>query len=84
MRNAAQLLASLLGAIVHDFNHPGTNNTHEVKIGSRLAVLHSDASVLEHHHLASSFTVLKTKGTDVLTCLTSEQVMQAPKRRHTS
>ena len=33
-----QLLGSLLGAIVHDFNHPGTTNAHEVKLGSSLAV----------------------------------------------
>jgi hypothetical protein len=25
-----QLLAALLGAVVHDFNHPGTSNAHEV------------------------------------------------------
>eukprot|EP00966_Prymnesium_polylepis_P171771 3972534-Prymnesium_polylepis.1 len=27
-----QVLALLLGAIIHDFNHPGTSNAHEVKV----------------------------------------------------
>ena len=27
-----QLLALFLGAIIHDFNHPGTSNAHEVKV----------------------------------------------------
>ena len=30
---------------------PGTNNAHEAKLHSQLAILHSDSSVLEHHHL---------------------------------
>ena len=46
-----QLLASLIAAIIHDFNHPGTNNAHEVKIQSARALTYSDQSVLERHHL---------------------------------
>lgn len=107
-----QLLAALLGAVVHDFNHPGTSNAHEVapspppptlpphphpvpppraprcapprlpisqsparqiKIHSRLAIVYSDQSVLEQHHLASAFAVLHTPGTDLLSGLTTEE-----------
>ena len=104
-----QLLAALLGALVHDFNHPGTSNAHEValppppprrrrpaprsslrstsppnlsisqsrarqiKIHSRLAIVYSDQSVLEQHHLASAFAVLHTPGTDLLSGLTTEE-----------
>jgi hypothetical protein len=67
-----ELLATLLGAIVHDFNHPGTSNTHEVKGQSPLAVTYSDQSVLEYHHMWASFTVLQTKGFDILSGLSLE------------
>jgi len=68
-----QLLAALLGAVVHDFNHPGTSNAHEIKVHSRLAILYSDQSVLEQHHLASAFAVLHTPGTELLSGLTAEE-----------
>ena len=67
-----QLLAALVGALIHDFNHPGTSNAHEIKLGSLLALTYSDQSVLERHHLASSFAVLKTKGFDILSGLSME------------
>jgi len=69
----AQLLGVLLGAIVHDFNHPGTTSAHEVKLGSSLAITYSDQSVLEFHHLWASFTVFKTSGLDILSGLSTEE-----------
>jgi len=61
-----QLLATLLGALVHDYNHPGTTNAHEVKVNSQRAICYSDQSILERHHLASAFTVLNDKRFAVL------------------
>lgn len=46
-----EVLAAIIGAICHDFNHPGTNNSFEVKLGTERSVRHSDTSVLERHHL---------------------------------
>ena len=70
------LLAGLLAAIVHDFNHPGTNNAFEVKIASPLAVRHSDDSVLERHHLAAAFEILYRKEYDVLEALDGDERKQ--------
>lgn len=56
--SALQCFAGLFGAAVHDFNHPGTNNAHEIKRDSSLALRYHDDSVLECHHLASTFTAL--------------------------
>lgn len=67
-----QLLAAFIGALIHDFNHPGTTNAHETKMQSLLALTYSDQSVLERHHLASAFAVLKTKGYDILSGLSLE------------
>lgn len=59
-----QLLAAIIGAIVHDFNHPGTNNGHEVRARTERARTHAD-SVLERHHLHSTFTLLATPAFDL-------------------
>ena len=68
-----QLFALLLGAVVHDYNHPGTSNAHEVKMRTKLAMIYSDQSVLEQHHLASAFAVIHSHGTDVLSGLKAEE-----------
>jgi len=59
-----ELLAALVGAFVHDFNHPGTNNNHEVRAGTERALTHTDA-ILERHHLHSTFTLLATPAFDL-------------------
>jgi hypothetical protein len=59
-----ELLAALVGAFVHDFNHPGTNNRHEVRAGTERALTHTDA-ILERHHLHSTFTLLATPAFDL-------------------
>ena len=75
--NPVELIALLMAAAVHDFNHPGTNNGHEVKMVSELALLHSDQSVLERHHIASAFSVMHARGCDMLASLTNEQFRKA-------
>ena len=67
-----QLFAAFIGALIHDFNHPGSTNAHEIKTGSFLALTYSDSSVLERHHLASSFAVMRTKGYDILSGLSPD------------
>ena len=60
------ILAALIGAMVHDFHHPGSSNAHEIKVCSRLAVTYSDRSPLESSHLASAFALLNCDGLNVL------------------
>lgn len=53
-----ELFTVMLSALVHDVDHPGTNNDFEVKTSSRLALLYNDNSCLENHHLALTFNIL--------------------------
>jgi len=54
-----EMLAFIVGAAAHDHGHPGVNNGLLTKIGHPLAIDHNDQSVLENHHAASTFHVLR-------------------------
>jgi len=67
-----EVLAGLLSAIVHDYKHPGTTNAHEIKMRSQLSTRYSDQSVLERHHIASSFDVMLDPKNSLLGGLTED------------
>ena len=68
-----ELLSALVGAMVHDFNHPGTNNAHEGRLSTERALVHSDQSVLERHHLQSAFALLQHKPCDLFEPLSADE-----------
>ena len=49
--------ATLVGAVVHDFKHPGRNNTFLAAVSDDEAIRFSDDSVNERMHLAEVFKV---------------------------
>ena len=51
----------LLAACCHDFEHPGFNNLFLIETGNELAVRYNDVSVLENHHVASSFALISNE-----------------------
>ena len=53
------VLALLLAASVHDFEHPGLTADHLVAVGHPWALLYNDRAVLEQHHLAEAFALLR-------------------------
>ncbi|KAJ3121466.1 cAMP-specific 3',5'-cyclic phosphodiesterase 4D [Nowakowskiella sp. JEL0407] len=50
-----EIFAGMIAAIGHDIDHPGLNNQFLVKSRDELAVLYSDVSVNEYHHIAHIF-----------------------------
>lgn len=52
-------LALLLAGLCHDVDHPGVNNAYESNALTPLAIQYNDASVLEHHHAAVMFELLR-------------------------
>ena len=56
--SAIETFAALMAAVIHDFQHPGTTNQHEIRKNSPLALQYHDESVLESHHLAKAFAAL--------------------------
>lgn len=52
------MFAMLVGALGHDLDHPGTNNSFQVQAMTDIAVTYNDQSVLEMHHAAVLFRIL--------------------------
>ena len=67
-----EMAAAVFGALIHDFNHPGSNNAHEVRTRTSRSITHSDASVLERHHLHSAFTLLMHGPVDIFAQMAAE------------
>ena len=70
--NPVELFSAIFAALTHDLGHTGHNNAFHVATGSELAVLYSDQSVLEMHHLASAFKLLQEPEAALLANLSSE------------
>jgi hypothetical protein len=66
------IFSAIIGAVIHDFNHPGTTNAHESRALTDRAVCHSDISTLEAHHLHSTFTLLRQPGLDIFESMKTE------------
>ena len=47
-----------VAALCHDADHPGLNNNFQINSLSPLALRYNDASVLENHHAAVSFSLI--------------------------
>ncbi|KAK1929938.1 cAMP-specific 3' [Phytophthora citrophthora] len=55
-----EALSLLVAALGHDADHPGNDNQFEVDSNSALALCYNDISVLENHHAATTFAVLRS------------------------
>ncbi|OQV21294.1 Calcium/calmodulin-dependent 3',5'-cyclic nucleotide phosphodiesterase 1C [Hypsibius exemplaris] len=68
-----EIFASLIGAIIHDYEHTGTTNNFHVQSRSNLAMLYNDRSVLENYHLSASFALMLKDEHNILANLTKEE-----------
>jgi cAMP-specific phosphodiesterase 4 len=69
----ADIFALFLAAIVHDLEHPGTNNVYQVNAETPLAIRYNDISVLENHHSAKAFEVFSKPGCNITALLSTAQ-----------
>ncbi|XP_037917818.1 calcium/calmodulin-dependent 3',5'-cyclic nucleotide phosphodiesterase 1-like isoform X5 [Hermetia illucens] len=68
-----EIFATLLAALIHDYEHTGTTNNFHVMSGSETAMLYNDRAVLENHHVSAAFRVLKEDDCNVLANLSREE-----------
>ncbi len=57
---------------VHDFDHRGFNNAFEVNSKSELAIRYNDASVLENHHVAATFAIMRQEDCNIFSNCSDE------------
>jgi hypothetical protein len=68
-----ELFAGLIAGAVHDFDHPGLNNNFHSRTGAYLATLYNDRSILESHHLACTFELVRHPRYNIFATLSDEQ-----------
>ena len=66
-----QVCATLIGAMVHDTDHPGVMNNFLIATRHPLAVLYNHRSVLENHHIATAMALTSRPELDWLTPLSA-------------
>ncbi|XP_071527973.1 dual specificity calcium/calmodulin-dependent 3',5'-cyclic nucleotide phosphodiesterase 1A-like isoform X3 [Panulirus ornatus] len=71
--NDVEILATLMAALIHDFEHTGTTNNFHVMSGSETAILYNDRAVLENHHICAAFRLLRAEEHNVLINLSREE-----------
>ncbi|XP_015520224.1 calcium/calmodulin-dependent 3',5'-cyclic nucleotide phosphodiesterase 1 isoform X7 [Neodiprion lecontei] len=68
-----EIFATLVAAIIHDFEHTGTTNNFHVMSGSDTALLYNDRAVLENHHISASFRILREDDCNILQNFSREE-----------
>ncbi|XP_064598070.1 dual specificity calcium/calmodulin-dependent 3',5'-cyclic nucleotide phosphodiesterase 1A-like [Liolophura sinensis] len=68
-----EVFATLIAALIHDFEHTGTTNNFHIMTGSELALLYNDKAVLENHHISSCFKMFKEEEYNILANLSREE-----------
>ncbi|KPU74342.1 uncharacterized protein Dana_GF23386, isoform H [Drosophila ananassae] len=68
-----EIFASLLAALIHDYEHTGTTNNFHVMSGSETALLYNDRAVLENHHASATFRLLREDEYNILSHLSREE-----------
>jgi 3',5'-cyclic-nucleotide phosphodiesterase len=74
--SSQNVLSALIAAVCHDIDHPGHNNAFEKESRSDLAILYSDDSILERHHCAVTFKIMKDDDCNLLGGLSKESYDQ--------
>ncbi|XP_075992691.1 phosphodiesterase 1c isoform X6 [Anticarsia gemmatalis] len=68
-----EIFATLVAAVVHDFEHTGTTNNFHVMSGSDTALLYNDRAVLENHHISAAFRLMRDEECNILQNLSREE-----------
>ena len=66
------ILGLIIAAAIHDCDHPGRNNKFLINTKNELALTYNDESVLENHHCATGFKLMKNAKCNVFVNFSSK------------
>lgn len=70
--DSVDLFSMIFAGAIHDHEHPGYNNLYMINTKHKLATRYNDISVLESHHVASSYKLMKEKKLNIFAYITPE------------
>ncbi|XP_052235980.1 dual specificity calcium/calmodulin-dependent 3',5'-cyclic nucleotide phosphodiesterase 1A-like isoform X4 [Dreissena polymorpha] len=68
-----EMFATIVAALIHDFEHTGTTNNFHIQTSSDVALLYNDRAVLENHHISSGFRVMRDEESNIINNLSKEE-----------
>jgi hypothetical protein len=74
------LMGFFVAAIIHDYKHPGLNNTYHINKKSSIAIKYNDISVLENYHVSAAFKVMLHPSSNIFKELQVEEYRVIRKR----
>jgi len=70
----------LIAAIIHDFKHPGLNNSFQINKKTKIATRYNDVSVLENYHVSAAFKIISKPNSNIFKDLHVEEYRVVRKR----
>ncbi|KAK6960926.1 calcium/calmodulin-dependent 3p 5p-cyclic nucleotide phosphodiesterase 1A, partial [Biomphalaria glabrata] len=68
-----EVFATLIAALIHDYEHTGTTNNFHINTCSDVALLYNDRAVLENHHISAAFRLVREEEHNILCNLSKEE-----------
>lgn len=68
-----EIFAGIIAGVIHDYDHPGLNNNFHTRTNAFLATLYNDRSILENHHVACTFELIRHPRYNIFATLSEEQ-----------
>lgn len=66
-------LSLLLAALMHDYKHPGVNNSFLINSKNKLAIKYNDHSVLESMHASETFKLISKRECNIFSSLSNQE-----------
>lgn len=79
--NDLDIISIYIGGIIHDFKHPGLNNGFLINTAHELSTKYNDISVLENHHIAEAFRIIRSDTKYDIFCLLSKDEKKSIRKK---
>lgn len=75
------LISIYIGGMIHDFKHPGLNNGFLINTAHELSTRYNDISVLENHHIAEAFKIIRSEPKFDIFCMLNKEEKKSIRKK---